>query len=114
MTSFPLEAIDKKPHALTNIFLYADYLALTCNSACEVDSVDDVCSKLQQFNIIYFKANLHIGDHVLNELVLPIDFEKDKVMGFQDFNLTRPWRDGGRDALGYYVIGSGSKANYPL
>lgn len=33
---------------------------------------------------------------------------------FQDFNLTRPWRDGGRDALGYYVIGGGSKANHPL
>lgn len=33
---------------------------------------------------------------------------------FQDFSLTRPWRDGGRDALGFYVIGSGSKANYPL
>lgn len=33
---------------------------------------------------------------------------------FQDFSLTRPWRDGGRDALGYYVIGGGSKANYPL
>ena len=33
---------------------------------------------------------------------------------FQDFTLTRPWRDGGRDALGYYVIGNESKANYPL
>lgn len=33
---------------------------------------------------------------------------------FQDFELTRPWRDGGRDALGYYVIGSGGKANYSL
>ena len=33
---------------------------------------------------------------------------------FQDFSLTRPWRDGGRDALGYYIIGSGSKSNYPL
>ena len=33
---------------------------------------------------------------------------------FQDFNLTRPWRDGGRDALGYYVIGNKSRANYPL
>lgn len=29
---------------------------------------------------------------------------------FQDFELTRPWRDGGRDAIGYYVIGS-SKSN---
>lgn len=33
---------------------------------------------------------------------------------FQDFSLTRPWRDGGRDALGYYVIGRETKANYPL
>lgn len=33
---------------------------------------------------------------------------------FQDFLLTRLWRDGGRDALGYYVIGNESKANYPL
>lgn len=33
---------------------------------------------------------------------------------FQDITLTRPWRDGGRDALGYYVIGNNSKANYPL
>lgn len=33
---------------------------------------------------------------------------------FQDFSLTRPWRDGGRDALGYYVIRNESKANYPL
>lgn len=33
---------------------------------------------------------------------------------FQDFSLTRPWRDGGRDALGYYVIGNVSKANHSL
>lgn len=33
---------------------------------------------------------------------------------FQDFELTRPWRDGGRDALGYYVISPGGKTNHPL
>ncbi|MDD3057859.1 MAG: restriction endonuclease [Sphaerochaeta sp.] len=33
---------------------------------------------------------------------------------FVAFELTRPWRDGGRDALGYYAIGSGGKANRPL
>lgn len=33
---------------------------------------------------------------------------------FQDFSLTRAWRDGGRDAQGYYVIGSGGKANHAL
>jgi len=33
---------------------------------------------------------------------------------FVDFTLTRPWRDGGRDAVGHYVISTGGKANYPL
>ena len=33
---------------------------------------------------------------------------------FQDFELTRPWRDGGRDAIGYYVISPAGKVNYPL
>ena len=33
---------------------------------------------------------------------------------FIGFSLTRPWRDGGRDAIGYYSISTGGKANYPL
>ena len=33
---------------------------------------------------------------------------------FQEFSLTRPWRDGGRDAIGHYTISTGGKANYPL
>ena len=33
---------------------------------------------------------------------------------FQDFNLTRPWRDGGRDALGFYVLNGDSHQNHPL
>lgn len=33
---------------------------------------------------------------------------------FVDFQLTRPWRDGGRDAVGYYSISSGSITNQPL
>lgn len=33
---------------------------------------------------------------------------------FTDFTLTRPWRDGGRDAIGHYTISTGGKANYPL
>ncbi|MDO4182172.1 MAG: restriction endonuclease [Coriobacteriia bacterium] len=33
---------------------------------------------------------------------------------FVDFTLTRPWRDGGRDAMGYYAIQPGGHANYPL
>ena len=33
---------------------------------------------------------------------------------FVDFTLTKPWRDGGRDATGYYAISQGGIANYPL
>lgn len=33
---------------------------------------------------------------------------------FIDFNLIRPWRDGGRDAIGYYSINGGGKVNAPL
>ena len=33
---------------------------------------------------------------------------------FLDFSITRPWRDGGRDAFGYYQISQNSKWNYPL
>lgn len=33
---------------------------------------------------------------------------------FKDFSLTRPWRDGGRDAIGYYYISAGNQVNFPL
>lgn len=33
---------------------------------------------------------------------------------FVEFSLTRPWRDGGRDALGFYSISTGGKINAPL
>lgn len=33
---------------------------------------------------------------------------------FVDFSLTRPWRDGGRDAVGFYAIKPGGNASYPL
>ena len=33
---------------------------------------------------------------------------------FQDFSLTRPWRDDGRDALGYYALIGSSHQNIPL
>ena len=43
-----------------------------------------------------------------------VDLLEKMDTNFKEFELTRPWRDGGRDALGYYVIGSQSKANHPL
>lgn len=33
---------------------------------------------------------------------------------FNEFILTKPWRDGGRDAIGYYSISQNSKVNSPL
>lgn len=33
---------------------------------------------------------------------------------FESFSLTRPWRDGGRDAIGCYCISTGNQANFPL
>lgn len=33
---------------------------------------------------------------------------------FESFSLTRPWRDGGRDAVGYYSIKTGNIINAPL
>ena len=56
----------------------------------------------------HYKNNAYGFERCAQDIVEKMDEH------FQDFNLTRPWRDGGRDALGYYAIGSGSKANYPL
>lgn len=33
---------------------------------------------------------------------------------YVDFKLTRPWRNGGRDAIGYYSINGGGKVNASL
>ena len=62
-----------------------------------------------------------IRKHYLVDLKTPQGFEAcaTNIIGkmdgnFVDFSLTRPWRDGGRDALGYYSINTGGKVNYPL
>ena len=56
----------------------------------------------------HYKSNAYGFEKCAQDLLEKMDER------FQDFSLTRPWRDGGRDAIGYYVIGNGSKANYPL
>lgn len=62
-----------------------------------------------------------IRDHYLKKTKNPQGFEAcatniiSKMDGnFIDFSLTRPWRDGGRDALGFYSINAGGKVNHPL
>lgn len=56
----------------------------------------------------YYKDNPYGFEACATDLVSKMDGN------FVDFSLTRPWRDGGRDAIGYYLISSGGKANYPL
>lgn len=56
----------------------------------------------------YYKEDAYGFERCAKDLLEKMDDR------FQDFTLTRPWRDGGRDALGYYVIGNSSRANYPL
>ena len=62
-----------------------------------------------------------IRNHYLRDLGNPQGFEACATnivskmdSNFVDFSLTRPWRDGGRDALGFYSINAGGKVNYPL
>ena len=56
----------------------------------------------------YYKENPYGFEACATDILSKMD------RNFVDFTLTRPWRDGGRDALGYYSIKSGGKANYPL
>lgn len=58
---------------------------------------------------MYFKNNPSKFEACAVKIVEMMD------INFKDFDLTRPWRDGGRDAIGKYVISSGNvNANYPL
>ena len=43
-----------------------------------------------------------------------VDIASKMDPNFIDFTLTRPWRDGGRDAIGQYSINTGGKVNQPL
>ncbi len=56
----------------------------------------------------HFKDNPYGFEACATSLISKLD------TNFTDFSLTQPWRDGGRDAIGYYSISTGGKANYPL
>lgn len=56
----------------------------------------------------HYKDNPYGFESCAMDLLMKMDSH------FIDFNLTRPWRDGGRDAIGYYAISNGGKVNHPL
>ena len=56
----------------------------------------------------------HYKDNPYGFEACAVDIVSKMDDNFVDFSLTRPWRDGGRDALGYYAISTGGKANRPL
>ena len=56
----------------------------------------------------------HYHDNPTGFEACAVELVKMMDNNFESFDLTRPWRDGGRDALGYYVIKSGHPVNSPL
>ena len=56
----------------------------------------------------HYKDNDYGFEACAKDVVLKMDSH------FNDMTLTRPWRDGGRDAVGHYTIYSGLKVNNPL
>jgi len=56
----------------------------------------------------YYKENPYGFEACATQIIEKMD------SNFVDFSLTRPWRDGGRDAVGFYSISTGGKFNYPL
>lgn len=69
------------------------------------DAEGNMCLKILRD---YYKDNPYGFELCATDIVSKLD------PNFIDFTLTRPWRDGGRDAIGFYSIKSGGKANYPL
>lgn len=56
----------------------------------------------------HYKSNPYNFEACATDIIEKMD------SNFIDFNLTRPWRDGGRDAIGFYSISTGGKVNQPL
>ena len=56
----------------------------------------------------YYKAFPQDFEACATDLIMKMD------TNFVEFNLTRPWRDGGRDAIGRYMIRQPGYANHPL
>ena len=69
---------------------------------------DEEGNKCLEYIRKYYKDNPYGFEACATDIVSKMDGN------FVDFSLTRPWRDGGRDAIGYYSISAGGKANYPL
>lgn len=57
----------------------------------------------------FYKTNPYGFEFCATDIIQKMDSH------FVDFELTRPWRDGGRDALGFYMINTGANSpNKPL
>lgn len=56
----------------------------------------------------YYRNNPYGFESCATKIISKMD------QNFIDFSITRPWRDGGRDAVGYYTINAGGSTNFPL
>lgn len=69
---------------------------------------DEEGLKCVQFLRDYYKGYPFGFEACATDIVCKMD------SNFGGFSLTRPWRDGGIDAIGYYSISTGGKVNRPL
>lgn len=56
----------------------------------------------------------HYRDNSYGFEACAVDIVKKMDSHFERFSLTRPWRDGGRDATGFYMISAGGDINFKL
>lgn len=69
---------------------------------------DEEGNKCLDYIRTHYKDNPYGFEACATNIISKID------TNFVDFSLTRPWRDGGRDAVWYYTISTGGKSNHPL
>jgi hypothetical protein len=109
-------SLEKAPSAWKN-FVKKGRNGITALKAPKVFSIPAKYNQLQsdvegnkclEYIRRHYKDNPQMFEACATDIIGKMD------SNFVDFTLTRPWRDGGRDAVGHYTICTGGKANFPL
>ena len=88
--------------------------ALKANRIYKIPSKYDQLQSDNEGNLCLELIRKHYKDNPYGFEACAANIIEKMDSNFIDFSLTRPWRDGGRDAIGYYSISQGGKKNYPL
>lgn len=88
--------------------------ALSAKRILKIPSKYEQLQSDQEGQYLLQRIRDYYSDNPYGFEVCAIDLISKLNVNFQDFSLSRPWRDGGIDASGYYVINSGGTQNHPL